>query len=494
MKKCFWLCTSLLILAVSAWADVTPFGKAPAGYVGGETNRSVCDVTCPPNALLENEPDCYDFYRDSTNTGCNCEEFVPPTVCTFTDIECGDMYCGTSGTYLQINPATGDSALYRDTDWYRLVLTQPMIVTWSAVASFESQLLIISAGATSCYDQVLNFAYGTPCAEVNLTSRCLPAGTYYLWMGPRYFDGVPCGSDYYAWVSCEPCTYCESTPAVVFQPGTPTECQCAYLCPDEVTLIGVCIPSTVPPLVQVRPGCFYTDVNGCNVECAPAQFGYDPMGWYYDPANGCWINSVIGFTPGCVCICFDGWLPVEITSFDAVAGDHSVTLRWNTATETDIDRYEITRDHEVIAQINSRGNSTTGHNYSYTDNNVQNGFEYSYTLRSVDIDGRVVEHGSVNATPVSSDAATVTEFALHQNFPNPFNPTTHIAFDLAEASFVSLKVYNLAGQEVTTLVNTFQSAGSHSINFDGSGLASGVYLYRLTAGSFSADRKMLLMK
>jgi hypothetical protein len=85
-------------------------------------------------------------------------------------------------------------------------------------------------------------------------------------------------------------------------------------------------------------------------------------------------------------------------------------------------------------------------------------------------------------------------FALEQNFPNPFNPVTIVNYQLPSDNYVSLKIYSVLGQEVMTLVNGMQEAGYRSVSFDGSNLPSGVYFYRLTAGSFSAMKKMLLLK
>ncbi len=86
------------------------------------------------------------------------------------------------------------------------------------------------------------------------------------------------------------------------------------------------------------------------------------------------------------------------------------------------------------------------------------------------------------------------EFMLYQNYPNPFNPTTVISYQLSAVSNVTFKVYDILGREVATLVNEKQSAGNHSVTFDGSRLASGVYLYRLEAGSFVSVKKLLLLK
>jgi hypothetical protein len=86
------------------------------------------------------------------------------------------------------------------------------------------------------------------------------------------------------------------------------------------------------------------------------------------------------------------------------------------------------------------------------------------------------------------------EFALYQNYPNPFNPTTVIGYQLAVNSFVTLRVYDNIGREVRTLANGPKNAGNYSVQFDGSGLASGVYFYRLRAGDFTSVKKLILLK
>jgi hypothetical protein len=86
------------------------------------------------------------------------------------------------------------------------------------------------------------------------------------------------------------------------------------------------------------------------------------------------------------------------------------------------------------------------------------------------------------------------EFALHGNYPNPFNPTTTIAFDLPEAVNVNLTVFDVLGRKVVTLVNGESRAGRHKVSFDATFLASGFYLYRLQAGDFTEVHKMILAK
>ena len=87
-----------------------------------------------------------------------------------------------------------------------------------------------------------------------------------------------------------------------------------------------------------------------------------------------------------------------------------------------------------------------------------------------------------------------TEYTLYQNYPNPFNPTTMIRYDLPENAHVILKVFNLLGQEVQTLVNEEKDAGSYKVQFDGSRLPSGVYFYKITAGKYTEQKKMIMVK
>ena len=87
-----------------------------------------------------------------------------------------------------------------------------------------------------------------------------------------------------------------------------------------------------------------------------------------------------------------------------------------------------------------------------------------------------------------------SNFFLEQNYPNPFNPRTVISYQLAVNSIVTLRVYDMLGREVETLVNSGQEAGYHNVAFNGADLPSGVYLYRLQAGSFRETKKLLLLK
>ena len=223
-------------------------------------------------------------------------------------------------------------------------------------------------------------------------------------------------------------------------------------------------------------------------------------GFDNENAAGTWILHIDDLYGGdfgilnwaCLTFEWDIILAVELSGFDAIAGDNSVMLNWTTGSETNNDRFEIVRDGAVVGQVPATNNAS-GSEYSWMDRNVVNGTTYTYTLVSVDMNGSREELETESATP-NAGAAVITEYALHQNYPNPFNPETSIAYDLVESGFVSLTVYNMIGQQVATLVNSEMSAGRHIVAFDASDLPSGLYLYRIEANGFSAQMKMMLLK
>jgi len=106
------------------------------------------------------------------------------------------------------------------------------------------------------------------------------------------------------------------------------------------------------------------------------------------------------------------------------------------------------------------------------------------------------DSASVNIvmTNVGHSSLNPIEFKLYNNYPNPFNPTTVIRYSISEASFISMKVYNELGKEVKSLVNETKSAGTYEVEFNASNLSSGVYYYKLQAGSFTETKKMILAK
>lgn len=186
-------------------------------------------------------------------------------------------------------------------------------------------------------------------------------------------------------------------------------------------------------------------------------------------------------------------IPVELTSFVASVGAKSVTLSWSTATETNNKGFEVERksantEWAKVGFVNGFGTTTEKKEYTFTDKNLPVG-KYSYRLKQVDFDG-TFEYSKV----VEVEVLAPKVFELAQNYPNPFNPTTKINYSVPFDSKVTISVYSITGELVMELVNDFVAAGSYSVDFNGSNLASGMYIYRMVAGNFVQTQKMMLMK
>jgi len=110
------------------------------------------------------------------------------------------------------------------------------------------------------------------------------------------------------------------------------------------------------------------------------------------------------------------------------------------------------------------------------------------------IDGTVYGDTSFTTVSVDDEFAITENFWLKQNYPNPFNPTTTISFSVAEYGFITLKVYDILGSEVAVLISEKKPAGKYEIKFNATGLASGMYIYKLTSGNYSSAKKLMLMR
>jgi photosystem II stability/assembly factor-like uncharacterized protein len=185
-------------------------------------------------------------------------------------------------------------------------------------------------------------------------------------------------------------------------------------------------------------------------------------------------------------------LPVELTSFTASAVNGQVVLNWSTATEVNNRGFEIQRrsgsgEFAPVGFVQGSGTTTTTQTYSFSEK-LSSG-AYSYRLKQVDFNG---EYAYSSIVDVNFDSPL--NYVLNQNYPNPFNPSTTIKYITANPGFVSIKVYNVLGNEVAELVNREVESGVHEVLFDASSLTSGVYFYTISAGNFTETRKMLLMK
>ncbi|RPH93521.1 T9SS C-terminal target domain-containing protein [candidate division KSB1 bacterium] len=268
----------------------------------------------------------------------------------------------------------------------------------------------------------------------------------------------------------------------------------------DYTAVTWYCPTDDEPVFHITPGC--EDCDPVCV-CPPAVFASYGYSAKFSPIPNIWVRVFwpIGLiTPGCWCYHFDFQLPVQLASFDAVPAGDDIQIRFATASEQNIDHFEIWRGtqrdgaFDRIGTVGSNGNSTTEQVYTFVDGNVASGTTYWYYLADLDREGHRAEHRDrmVSATP-NVTASIPAEYTLSA-YPNPFNPTTTIAFTLPIADRVSLKVYDVAGRVVSELAGRNYIAGSHKVTFDASALPSGIYMARIEAGTFMASQKLLLIK
>ena len=208
---------------------------------------------------------------------------------------------------------------------------------------------------------------------------------------------------------------------------------------------------------------------------------------------------------GCWTFDYGSALPIELAAFSASAVPGAgVRVAWQTLSEINDYGFEVQRSASggegfaTLADAFVRGHGTTSipQFYSYVDDAAPAGAWY-YRLKQIDLNGTTHYIDPVRvdvAVPPSSHEEIPGEFALLQNHPNPFNPSTTIRFDLAEARDVSIRIYNMVGQTVAVLVDGPRAAGRYSVTWDAAGFASGVYFYRLEAGNFVSTKKLVLLR
>lgn len=198
-----------------------------------------------------------------------------------------------------------------------------------------------------------------------------------------------------------------------------------------------------------------------------------------------------------------GWyiLPVEISEFSANINKNVVSLNWITSFETNNQGFDIERSDASsgtqdiwIKAGYVEGNGNTKEPKSYTFSERLNTGHYKYRLKQIDFNGGVNFH-ELNSEVV---AGIPTTYSISQNYPNPFNPVTNIDFELPYDGKVSILLFDISGREAGKLVNEVKTAGYHTIQFNGSGLSTGMYFYRINAEgggqSFVTTKKLALIK
>jgi hypothetical protein len=193
-------------------------------------------------------------------------------------------------------------------------------------------------------------------------------------------------------------------------------------------------------------------------------------------------------------------VPVEFTSFTATSNDKEIILNWSTATELNNQGFEVQRkfgsnDFMTVGSIKGHGTTTSPNQYTFADK-ILNAGKYFYRIKQVDFGGKYdySQTVEINWSPF-------TTYKLEQNFPNPFNPSTKISWQSPIGSWQIIKIFDVLGNEIATLVDEYKPAGSYQITFDASKLSSGVYFYQLKmfpavsgSGYFFETRKMILTK
>ncbi len=267
----------------------------------------------------------------------------------------------------------------------------------------------------------------------------------------------------------------------------------------------------------VENGVFYTDEDGCIhlsvtqliAERAPVTVSLcSRTAWPYavigcnesDRLNKQWL--VIEGETDTLCQRWvfpgDKWLSVELAGFDAYTTADGVDLQWTTASESNADHWEIERcvngtsTFEKLAELEAQ-NSASGATYRYADRYGVAGTTYDYRLIDVDASGVRTAHSTVSARFGETPAA-VLEYNLADAYPNPFNPSTTISFTVPEVSEVTLRIFDVSGREVASLLNGPVNAGEHVVEWNAEGLPSGTYFYSLTAPNYTATKKLLLLK
>ena len=197
------------------------------------------------------------------------------------------------------------------------------------------------------------------------------------------------------------------------------------------------------------------------------------------PASGYSVDNLAPNTPGGV-------------SSSIIAGNF--VLSWNKSLDEDFRYFSVyrsTNKNFSIAGMNPIGMTTDP---TFSDPVPIPSVVYYYKITATDFSGNESLPSNSLTTGIAEESSLPTDFVLHQNFPNPFNPSTTIVYELPKESYVLLTVYNMIGQEVRSLINGLKPAGRHTATFDASGLSSGMYIYQLKAEGKVFVQKMNLLK
>ena len=214
--------------------------------------------------------------------------------------------------------------------------------------------------------------------------------------------------------------------------------------------------------------------------------------------------TVDGVDAGTSSVVFSQLSPAELASFGGEIVEESIVLDWTTVSQTNNAGWRVFRSEDGVTYtpvselIPGAGTTDATLPYRFTDETVPAVELVYYRLEQVDLDGRITQTSPIEVILGARFLDLPSDFAT-SIYPNPFNPSTTIAYDLPSEASVSIVIYDALGQEVRRLVADTKSAGRYTIQWDardnlGRGVGSGVYIAKVEAGAFSATQKMLLLK
>ena len=186
--------------------------------------------------------------------------------------------------------------------------------------------------------------------------------------------------------------------------------------------------------------------------------------------------------------------PITLTSFTATPVNGTVELAWETASETNNANFVIYRNDVAIASLAGAGTTSEPHTYSYVDDTVIPGVTYTYVLADVDYANEETKYTDNAITVSVANDLVETDFVVGAAYPNPFNPSVTINYQLSNINEVKAYVYDLNGTLMLELLNKTVPAGDHSLTWHASDMPSGVYILKMLSGNVASSQKLVLMK
>ena len=439
-----------------------------------------CEVECPPGAVQEGEPTCYDRYDDEYNGGCNSDPYVFSTL----ELTCNTVtVCGTSGVY--------DDNSTRDTDWFQIDLVDETDLSFCCTAEFPLQILVINGSQGCDGRQILYSGFGNECEEACIEAT-LPAGTYWLWVGPSNWTNIPCGSKYVMTVNTRvfcsfPCWNwtgdCLKGPNrdVSTLPACIRDDNFAAAFPNGL-VVGVSAPgrhtATWTSAAAIKEfKCGYglpAALDGNYVDPAAGQLGsiygeavalrlnreFSCKGYFSDRAR-CYGEDVV---------------PAEVPRFSGLTVDQLLAL----------------------ADQALSGNASALVPYGSSLLRLQNALAYMNHLHE---DAGCVAmplpdlHQIGDNTPVGTKGAPPEVLSVISR-PNPTEGGATIGLALPAAGNVSLELYDVRGRRVATIASRPMSEGYHDVPWNGTDdsgapVASGLYFLRVRVdGQVAVTQKL----